>query len=173
MIAMLARPLAVVAAIGWGLSLVVSILAIAGVDIPQTVTTGVFVGVFPLWFCAVLMSGRLVRNVQNADFWKAALRGCPTWLRYAIWGSWGYAFLMFAMGFLGPLEDASAGFVGVFYASALGIFITSASATDEPTQCANGHPIGPFDQFCRECGVSINRAADSDVGRSKARRVLP
>lgn len=156
MIATLARPLIVVAALGWAAGVIVSLLGIVGVVMPEWVAGVLFVGVVPLWLCAVLLINRLAANVPNNELWKAAFRGCPQWLRYLIWGSWGYSFLMFALIATGN-TSAHAGFVDVFYASALGIFVTTASTAPEPTECANGHPIGPFDRFCRECGVAIER----------------
>jgi hypothetical protein len=156
MMASIARPLVVVAAIGWALSVAVSVVGMTGMQVPAVVTYGVFIGMFPLWLIAVLLMTRLTKNVPNGDLWKAAFRGCPKWLRYAIWASWGYTFLMFLLTATGN-DSAHAGFVGVFYASALGIFVTAASTTAEPTECANGHPIGPFDKFCRECGAEIKR----------------
>ncbi|HVK79227.1 MAG TPA: hypothetical protein VM915_01310 [Verrucomicrobiae bacterium] len=158
MIASFSRALAAVAAIGWALSFAMSIAGFVGLSVPQSLTGTVFVGLFPLWLCAVVLAGRATRGVSQVDFWKAALRGCPDWLRYAIWSSWAYTFLMFALMALGAnREAAGAGFVGVFYASALGIFITNATTTKEPSECSNGHKVGPFDKFCRECGSEIKR----------------
>jgi hypothetical protein len=162
MIATFARPLAVIAAIGWAASVLVSALGLAGTPIPKMATWVIFVGVFPLWFFAILLMNKLAVNVTSGDMWKAVLRGCPKWLRYAIQASWYYTFLMFLFGMVFGFEGgAVAGFPGVFYANALGAFVTSATVAGEPTECSNGHPIGPFDKFCRECGAAIPRSTSS------------
>ncbi len=158
MIVSFVRPLAVVAAIGWAACILVSVLGIAGVELPQAVPTTLFFGVFPLWFCAVLVLQRQVGELAGGDLWKIAFRRCPQWMRYAIWASWGYAFLSFFLIAGGGVFDGkAAGFVAVFYASACGIFVTAVATKDEPTECAKGHRIGPFDKFCRECGAEIKR----------------
>lgn len=152
MIEMAARPLAVVAALGWVFTLVASVAGIVGFDLAPWLTGAAFVGMFPLWLFAILYMNRLTKGARNQDLWKAAFRGCPDWLRYAIWASWGYSFLMFAL-MAGAQNNAGmVGFVGVFYASSLGVFVTAAAVGAEPLQCSNGHELGPFDKFCAECG---------------------
>jgi hypothetical protein len=173
-IAVLSRPLAVVAAIGWIATIVASLAGFAGAPLPSWLQVALFFGVFPLWLVVVLLMNKLTAGVANSELWKAAFRGCPTWLRYAIWGSWGYTALCFIATIGGQSEAGGIGFIGVFYAASLGTFVTLATTSDEPTECANGHEIGPFDKFCRECGVAINRAdAAASAGSSKSRRVLP
>lgn len=157
MISVLSRPLAAAAALGWALSVAVSLASLGGVKLPGWLDGAFFAGLFPLWICAILIAQRLTKGASQSDFWKAAWRGCPTWLRYAIWGSWGYTGLMFLLTIGANHEAGGIGFLGVFYASALGIFITADATRDEPTKCLNGHPIGPFDKFCRECGAEIKR----------------
>jgi hypothetical protein len=158
MIASLARPLAVVAALGWIVSVVASVAGLAGAQLPSWLQGAMFFTLFPLWLVTVLLMNKLAAGVDNKDLWKAAFRGCPTWLRYAIWGSWGYTFICFIATIGGQHEAGGIGFLGVFYASALGAFVTAAVTGEEPTECTNGHPIGPFDKFCRECGAEIKRS---------------
>ena len=158
MIAPFAPQLVIVAAVGWVSCIVVSLLGIAGVAIPMAIPIALFFGVFPLQLCGVLLLQRQMAGVPNQDLWKIAFRGCPPWLRYAIWASWGYAFLSFLLITNGEVFDAkAAGFVAAFYAVNLGIFVTTVATADDPTECAKGHPIGPYDKFCRECGVEIKR----------------
>jgi hypothetical protein len=174
MIAAIARPLAVVAALGWVVSVVASLAGLAGAALPEWLLGAMFVGLAPLWIATILLMIKQGAGVQQKDMWKAAFRGCPRWLRYAIWASLGYTFLMFFLTMGWRPEAAGIGFMGVFYATALGTFVTSAVTGDEPTKCANGHDIGPFDKFCRECGASINRVgAIDDIGRSRSRRDIP
>lgn len=158
MIVSFARPLAAVAAIGWVACILVSVLGIAAVQLPQAIPLALFFGVFPFWFCAVLLLQRQMDGLAGGGLWKVAFRGCPRWMRYAIWASGGYAFLSFFLIAGGSVFDAkAAGFVSVFYASACGIFVTTVATKNEPTECANGHRIGPFDKFCRECGAEVKR----------------
>lgn len=149
---LIATPLAIVAAIGWVFTLVASIAGLAGVQISGSLVGVVFVGMFPLWLCAILYMNVMVKGARSTDLWKAAFRGCPNWLRYAIWGSWGYSLLTFALIATGRTEAGGVGFIGVFYASSLGVFVTAATLGTEPARCANGHALGPFDKFCAECG---------------------
>lgn len=158
MIQLLARPLAVLAAAGWLVSIVGSIALLAGVAAPYWLSAALFLALFPIWLCAVLLMNRLIRGVRQKDMWKAAFRGCPQWLRYAIWGSWGYTLVMLLLVAAGRPEPGGVGFTGVFFASALGIFVTTGATVAEPAQCVNGHPVGPFDKFCSECGAAIARA---------------
>lgn len=54
-----------------------------------------FPGVFVIWLPTVLLISRLTRDFKQRDFWKAALRGCPGWMRTGLWAVIGFAFAMF------------------------------------------------------------------------------
>jgi hypothetical protein len=172
MIALIARPLAVVAALGWIVTIVASLAGFARASLPSWLQGALFVGLFPLWIVVILLTNKLNAGAENKDIWKATFRGCPTWLRYAIWGSWAYTALCFIATIDGQNQAGPIGFIGVFYAASLGTLVTAAVTGDEPTECSNGHTIGPFDKFRRECGVAINRVADN-TDRSNSRRVIP
>ena len=58
------------------------------------------IGIFVVWIPAVFASTRLTRNVPRKDAWKAALRGCPDWMKYMTYGFFGYALLNFASLFI-------------------------------------------------------------------------
>lgn len=172
MIVSLARPLMIASAVGWAGSLIVSLLSLAGVTFPDVVALVLFAGVFPLWFYAVLRMQRDVSGFLSGG-WSFAFRGCPQWVRYAIWATWGYGALSMFLVAGGPFQAEGVGITAMFYAASHGIIATIWATRNEPTECPSGHSIGPLDKFCRECGVSIDRpAAGSDV-RSNARRVLP
>lgn len=156
MIVSLARPLMVLAAVGWAVCIVVSALSIAGVNIPDSAAGVLFAGAFPLWFCTVLLLQRQMSGARNFS-WAMALPGCPEWLRYAIWATWGYGILSFFLVAGGPFQAKGVGFIATFYATSLGVFMTAWSTRDEPTECANGHRIGPVEKFCSECGAEIKR----------------
>jgi hypothetical protein len=85
-------------------------------------------GIFVVWFQAVLASRALTRDAKQGDFWRVVLRGCPPWMRYLVYGFFGYAvvnFAMFILGLYGDRDDQFAslrGFSGhwmVFYVAAL------------------------------------------------------
>lgn len=157
MIASLSRPFIVVAAIGWVASIVVSALSLVGVSVPDSAALVLFVGVFPLWLCTVLLLQRQMSVARTGFSWATAFRECPQWVRYAIWATWGYGVLSFFLIGGGPFQAKGAGFIAVFYATSLGVFVTTWVTRSEPTECANGHRIGPVDKFCSDCGVEIKR----------------
>jgi hypothetical protein len=55
------------------------------------------VGIFVVWFPAVLTARSVVDNVNRRDFWKVVLRGSPEWMRYMVHGFFGYAFVNFLL----------------------------------------------------------------------------
>ena len=156
--------LAAVAGFGWLLSIVVSVAPLFGTSVSESISGKLFIGMFPLQVFAILFMQRVTRHSLPKDLWKSALRGCPQWLRYAIWGAWGYAALMvlfMALRGSGGLDlEVGAGFIGMFYAMQLGIFVTGATTDSEPAKCSNGHEMGPFANYCSECGKPALRAPD-------------
>ena len=52
-------------------------------------TWGVLLVWIPTVFVAKGLAGRATRN----DFWKTALKASPVWIRYTVYGFWGYAVL--------------------------------------------------------------------------------
>jgi hypothetical protein len=86
----------VIAAVGFGVSLWVHIAALQGRRVlPEEFFWILHLGVFVVWFPAVLVSQRLVKGAKRKDFWKAALRGAPDWMRYAVYVIHIYAFVGF------------------------------------------------------------------------------
>jgi hypothetical protein len=75
-------PMMWLAAAGFLASLLVHVLALLGLPSPFGPATWLLhVGIFVVWFPAVLVSQRLSKNVPQADLWKAVLRGCPRWMK--------------------------------------------------------------------------------------------
>ena len=82
MLKLVARPLAVVAALGWVFTLIASIAGLVGFDLPSRFAGVAFAGLFPLWLCAILYMGRLTRGVRSQDTWKAAFRAAVAALAF-------------------------------------------------------------------------------------------
>ena len=54
-------------------------------------------GIFLVWIPAVLTAQSVVGNLNRRDFWKVVLRGSPEWMRYMVYGFFGYAFVNFLL----------------------------------------------------------------------------
>jgi hypothetical protein len=165
-------PLMVYAAAGLLLSLTVHVLSIAGF---QPGGTGLFsalhVGIFPLWVPVVLLANKMSGGAQRMDLWKAALSGCPLWMKYMTYGFFIYAFVNFAIFFViaptgkqtggAPPSAVWHGFSGhwmAFYSGGLAI-VTSAyrrGLANLSRRCRNGHVVGYDDRFCPTCGVPVD-----------------
>jgi hypothetical protein len=62
-------------------------------------------GYFVVGLPAAIAAIKLVKGFDQKDFWKAVFRGCPNWMRYAVYFFFGYAVLNFV---LATLTDSSA-----------------------------------------------------------------
>ena len=165
-------PFFCLAVVGLVLSIIAHLFAVFGLPQPLgSAAWSLHVGIFVVWLPAVLVSQRLVRDFKQKDFWKAALRGCPVWMRWMTFGFFGYAFVNFAL-FIAhapskghPTDGTPAvvfrGFSGhwmAFYSAAAAI-LYSAIATnrrDSARRCPNNHPVPPAATFCEECGSRID-----------------
>jgi hypothetical protein len=161
---------AALASVGLALSILSHFSALLGLQGPLGDYSWVLhVGIFVVWIPAVLVSQRLTAEVARKDFWKAALRGSPPWMKYMVYGFFGYALLNFAIfithppskGGSGPMPpDVVRGFSGhwmAFYAAAMAILYSAAHAKDRDAsrRCLNGHAVGPLAQFCERCGQGV------------------
>jgi hypothetical protein len=126
------------------------------------------IGIFVVWLPTVLVAARMSADFENKDTWKAALRGCPRWMRYMTYGFFGYALLNFVVfmitapkGGSGPMPPAVVrGFSGhwmAFYSAAAAVLYsaTHISDRDQVRRCANGHAVGPLARFCEQCGQVV------------------
>jgi hypothetical protein len=132
-------------------------------------------GIFLVWIPAVLVLQPLTREFKQKDLWRAALRGCPTWMRWMTYGFFGYAavnFILFI--FMAPGRTSSSatsavvlrGFSGhwmAFYSAAVAIFYSARHAEeyDLGRRCPSGHQVGPLARYCEECGRQVLPAAGS------------
>jgi hypothetical protein len=127
------------------------------------------VGIFVVWLPAVLVTTRLTRDFKQRDLWKAALRGCPPWMKYMVYGFFGYAMLNFVVflanappqGGSGPMPPIVVrGFSGhgmAFYSAAMALLYSAAHVKDRDAgrRCPQGHTVGPLAQFCEQCGQPV------------------
>jgi hypothetical protein len=169
---------AILAAAGLALSILSHFAALLGLQGPLGDYSWVLhIGIFAVWIPAVLVAQRLTAEFARKDFWKAALRGSPPWMRYMVYGFFGYALLNFALFIThAPLKGGSGsmppsvvrGFSGhwmAFYAAALAILYSALHAKDRDAsrRCLNGHLVGPLAQFCERCGVRVEELTESRV----------
>jgi hypothetical protein len=151
------------ALLGFFLSLYVHVGSILGQKITY-MAWGLHIGIFVVWFPAVLVAQRRVKNTRRKDFWKIALKGAPEWMRYCIYLFLGYAVFNFAIFLLiGPLKNSGKapiagavefrGFSGhwmAFYSAAFGLLY--AAALKPGPKCINGHMMASEDVTCSICG---------------------
>jgi len=121
-------------------------------------------GVFAVWLPTVLLTGKLTKDFKQKDFWKAAMRGCPPWLKRTAYFSFGYAAFNFIfMIIVGPDKDAVSkarfisGHLLPFYSVALATLYSAivVSEIDNARRCKNGHPVSPSAKFCEECSSPV------------------
>jgi hypothetical protein len=145
--------------IGLALSLIAHTVALLGLPQPLgPLTWALHGGIFAVWLPAVIVCKRLVVGFPRKDFWRAALRGCPAWMRWTTFVVFGYAvvnFLLFIKaapprGAGAPVNEALEirGFSGhwmAFYSAAAAILYSAiAIAKSDPNQrLPNGRPLPP------------------------------
>lgn len=170
--AVLLIPFLVLSVIGLVLSLIAHTAALLGLPQPLgPAAWGLHVGIFVVWLPTLIVFNWLVGDFKRKDFWKAALRGCPKWMRWLTYGFFGYAIVNFLL-FLAvaPLKGAEGGantppevfrgFSGhwiAFYSAAAAILYSGivVSRLDPARRCPNGHPLSPAARFCEACGVAV------------------
>jgi len=132
-------------------------------------------GIFVVWLPTGIIGIRMTRDFKQKDFWRAALRGCPEWMRKAQWVLLGYAWVgFFALPFLygGGTEllankaRSMSAVVLILYSLASTVLFsaTRIEKFDLSRRCLNGHPLPPLAKFCEECGApvqTINPASSS------------
>jgi rRNA maturation protein Nop10 len=157
-----------VALIGFIASLIAHLAGYAGIDHPLGLDPWpLHVGIFVVWLPAVLAAQKLSKDFPQKDMWKATLRGCPKWMRYTLFGLFGYAFLSFFAFFLtvGKSHDEAntiRGFSGhwlIFYFAAFAILQSYArvSANDTVRRCKNQHVVEPSNEYCPKCGEHVGK----------------
>lgn len=165
-------PLLVYAALGLVLSVTVHLLSFAGIQPGgNALFFALHVGIFPLWLPVVLISQKMTKGAAQKDFWKVAMSGCPSWMKYMTYGFFVYAFVNFAFFIVtaptgkhsGGVPPSSVwhGFSGhwmAFYSAGLAV-MTSAyrkGLSNFERRCPNGHIVAFDATFCSTCGVAMN-----------------
>lgn len=160
-----------IATTGLVLSLWVHIGAVMGKRVaPESYFWMLHIGIFVVWFPAVFVAQRLVGNVNRNDVWKVVLKGSPDWMRYMVYGFFGYAVVNFLL-FMAKAPNGGSGanppatvwrgFSGhwmAFYSAALAILYAAAARVDSSRRCTNGHLLSAdLPGFCTRCGQPIVR----------------
>jgi hypothetical protein len=126
-------------------------------------------GIFVVWVPTVLISRPLTSEYKRRDFWQAALRGCPPWMKYMVGGFFAYAILNFIIFFVAAPRETGPNLIPVsvvrgfsghwmaFYSAALAVLYSAGhvSYRDKAGRCLNGHAVGPLAQFCEQCGQPV------------------
>ena len=165
-------PFIVLSANGLILSLIVHTSALLGYDLGfGQAVWALHVGIFVVWLPTILAARKTTSDFKQRDFRKAALRGCPDWMRKMTYGFFAYAIVNFAIFMFSTMkhpgsnsgEPTSAvlrGFSGhwmAFYSAALSTLYsaTRAKEVDASRRCQNGHLVSLLAKYCEECGSLV------------------
>jgi hypothetical protein len=157
--------------IGLILSIIVHFIALSGNPIPYgKLVWGLHIGIFIVWLPAIVVSQTLTSDFKRKDWWKAALRGCPAWMKWMTFVFFFYAIFNFVTFVISislltngakPTEAAelrgASGHWMAFYSAAFAILFSAinAASCDKERKCRNGHVVSPLAKFCDECGAQI------------------
>jgi hypothetical protein len=155
-------------AVGLVLSLWVHLGAVMGRRVaPEAFFWILHMGIFVVWLPTVLVARKRVGNRRSKDYWRLVLQGSPEWMRYMVYGFFGYAFVNFALfiskaptggGGANPPAIVWRGFSGhwmLFYSAALATLYSAAKASVSVRRCLNGHAVPATANFCSRCGQSV------------------
>jgi Protein of unknown function (DUF3592) len=153
-------------AIGLVVSLWIHIGALMGHGVPSAFWV-LHVGIFIVWFPAVLVAQRLVGNTNRKDFWKAVLKGSPDWVRYMMYVLFAYEFVTFMISMgqsssgIRHTTTSVADWRGfsslwmVFYSAAFAILYSAAKTMESSPRCVNGHLASANAHYCHRCGQPV------------------
>jgi hypothetical protein len=116
------------------------------------------IGVFIVWLPTILAANKLTKDFKQKDYWKAALRGCPSWMKTLFYATGGYALINFIYMIASGKPDRDAvstarfisGHLLPFYLAAFAVLYSAirVSELDSLRRCLNGHPVSPSAKFC-------------------------
>ena len=165
--AALIYPFLALSAAGLAAMFVVHVAALFGVVGPFDHVFEYFgPGVFVVFLPTILVMNRLTREFKRKDVWRAALRGCPQWMRRAVWAIFGYVWVgFFALPILygGGMDSKPntirmiSGTLLIFYLIPVAVLYsaTQVKGFDESRRCLNGHHVSPLAKYCEECGAPV------------------
>jgi hypothetical protein len=156
-----AYPVMVLAGLGIVLCFSFYLLGVTGIHpLPSNREPILFVGIFVVWAPTVMLMNTLTKDFKQKDLWKAALRGCPPWMKTGLWVLVGLIFVLFFLPtLLGVSPDNSNRvfllFPVAFYSISFCVMysLIHVEKFDEGRRCLNGHRISPLAKFCEECGA--------------------
>jgi len=154
---------------GFAASFLVHVLALAGLPSPfGSATWALHIGIFVVWAPTVLVAQRMAKNVKQADFWKAVLRGCPPWVRTGMYIVGGYTIINFVL-FVAQITSYPKnnvpelieyrGFSGhwmtFYYVAAASLHSAVRLGATTQRRCPQGHEVSPFANYCERCGAQL------------------
>lgn len=151
-------PFMFVAFAGLLLSMAVHVASFTTLTVPK-LAMALHVVIFVVWFPTVVTSNRMTRDVPSGDFWKAALRGCPPWMRYTVFGFFAYAIVnfMLCMSGLGNEFRIFSGHWMAFYSTAVAVMYSAARVHRVDARgWSLGHPGTPRAGDRQERGMPID-----------------
>ncbi|HEY0503406.1 MAG TPA: hypothetical protein VGD42_07915 [Lysobacter sp.] len=164
-------PFLALAVLGLACSLVVHVMALAGVVPPGGDAVYVLhMGVFVVWIPTALVATRLNQGRRGFASWRQMLAGCPVWMRYAAVVLFVYSLISFFLAMRGmsasqgPVQEPSpqtlrafSGHWMLFYG--LGFCVLFAAFRNpwmlRTAKCASGHKVMYTDRFCPTCGTAL------------------
>jgi hypothetical protein len=184
--AILIYPFLALAAVGFLAMLAVHFASLFGVIHPfEHLLKFLGPGVFVVFLPTIFVMNLLIRDFKQKDSWRAALRGCPTWMRRAVWTIFGYGwvgFFVLPLVYGGGMDSATnkarimSAVLLIFYLIPLSVLYsaTQVQHLDESRRCLNGHRVSPRAKFCEECGAPVAPSTTTEAsaaGTTKPRRV--
>jgi hypothetical protein len=162
----LTYPFLALAVAGFVAVLAIHVASLFGVTYLWHFLRFLFPGIFVVFLPTIFVMNRLTRDFKQKDIWRAALRGCPQWMRRAVWAIIGYAwvgFFVLPLLFGGGMESAAnkarsmSGALLIFYLIPAAVLYsaTQVQRLDESRRCLNGHRVSPLAKFCEECGAPV------------------
>jgi hypothetical protein len=136
-------------------------------DVPEAFFWILHVGIFVVFIPAILMATQLLGNTRRPDFWKLILKDSPEWMRYLVFGFFGYALVNFALFIFNSPSGGSGtnppptvwrGFSGhwmAFYSASFAMLYSEANWNSKEFRCINGHVVQPGANFCEQCGSPV------------------
>jgi hypothetical protein len=156
----IAFPVMVLAAVGVVACFLSGAMVATNPAIEKDALKFLFPGIFIVWFPTVLLMNSLTRDFKQRDLWKAALRGCPRWMRTGLWVVIGFDFAMFFLPFLwgsdpGRSPASFVVFPASFYAISFLVMysLLHVEKIDAESRCLNGHRISPLANIAKNAAL--------------------